>query len=313
MLQMNRFLKLGAVALAVAFVATSSLEAQEREGERREGERRQGQGRGGQPGGGFFGGGFRGPGGGGVDKIGLVGNPQIRTELKISEEQQAFIDELQADHRTKSREIFSGIDFASLRDKPEEERRKVMEERNAKRQKLVKQNEEVLAELLNNEQNKRLNEISLQLRGIRALTDDGVARQLDLSGEQKKKIQDALAASDQERRKMFEELGVGRRPQGGERPEGGRRPQRDFTAMREKMEALRKKSDESVMAVLSSDQKSKFASLKGKTFELNRGTFGRGRGQGGGGQGGEGGRRRGENGGRGGDAGGDRPRRSAAE
>jgi len=302
MLQMNRFRTLGFVVLSFAFVAASIAEAQEREGEGRgDGQRRQGQ-----RGGGFPGGRFGGRGGG-PDKIGLVGVPQIRSELKISEEQQFFIDELMADHREKSRAVFSGIDFTGFRDKPEEERRKVMEEINAKRQKLVKQNEEVLAEFLTNAQNKRLSEITLQLRGTRALADAGVAKQLELSGEQTKKIGTALAAADQERRKMFEELGGGRRPEGGARPEGGGgRPAGggfDFNAMREKMEAARKKTDESVLAVLSSEQKKQFETMKGAAFQLDRGAFGRGRGGEGGGRGGEGGGREG----------GERPRRPAAE
>ncbi len=315
MLQTHRSLTLGVIALSFALVTASVAEAQEEGQGRGDGQRRQSQG---QRGGGFPSGGFGGPGGG-ADKINLVGIQQIRAELKISEEQQFFIDELRAEHREKSREVFSGIDFTGFRDKPEDERRKVMEEINAKRQKIVKQNEEVLAEFLTDTQNKRLSEITLQIRGTRALADAGVAKQLDLSAEQTQKIQAALKAADDERRKIIEGLrggaGRGRRPEGGgERPEGGeRRPPGggfDFNAMREKMEAARKKTDESVLAVLSSEQKKKYEGMKGAAFTLNRGAFGRGRG-------GEGGGRRRE--GEGGDGGGrregegDRPRRPAAE
>jgi hypothetical protein len=321
MLKMNRFLPLGVVALSIAFVTASIAEAQQQEQKqgRGDGQRRQGQGQG-QRGGGFPGGGF---GRGGADRINLVGNPQIRTELKISEEQQFFVDELLADHREKTRGVFSGIDFSGFRDKPEEERRKVREEINAKRRKIVKQNEEVLAEFLTDAQNKRLGEITLQLRGTRAMADAGVAKQLGLSEEQTQKIQAALKAADDERRKMFEGLrggaGGGRRPEGGgERPEGGeRRPPGggggfDFNAMREKMEAARKKTDASVLAILSSEQKKKYEAMKGAAFTLERGAFGRGRGGEGGGRrregdGGEGGGRRN------GEGGGDRPRRPAAE
>lgn len=326
MLRMNRFLKLGALALTVAFVAANIAEAQEERqgqgGQRRQGGQR-GQGRGGFPGGGFG-------GGRGIDKLALVGIPQVKEELKISEEQMFFIEELLADHREKSREVFSGIDFSTFREKSEDERRKMMEDLQAKRAKVVKANEEVLAEFLSNAQNKRIGEISLQLRGTRVLEDEAVAKELELSGEQKKKIKEAFAASDEERNKMMEKLRAsfgGGRPQGGrpegggDRPEGGRpqggggRPQgggADFTAMREKMEALRKKTDDSVLAVLSGEQKKKFDTMKGAKFELDRSAFGRG---------GPGGGRRSEGGGRGGEGrggdggrdGGARPQRPATE
>lgn len=336
MLQMSRFLKVGALALTVAFVASTVAEAQEREGgQRRQGQGGQRSGRGGGPGGGFFGGG-RGPGGG-LDKLTLVSSPQVREELKIGEEQMFFIEELLADHREKSRAVFSGIDFSSFREKSEEERRKMMEDLQAKRSKIVKENEGVLAEFLSKEQNKRIGEIVLQAMGIRALTDEDVAKKLELSGDQKKKIEDALKAGDDERRKMFEEMrgafGGGRpgggRPEGG-RPEGGR-PQggADFTEIREKMEALGKKTNDTALAVLSSEQKQKFESMKGKAFELDRRAMfsrgGQGGGRGQGGRGGEGGGRGGQGGGRGGDGGrrggdggqggdgAERPRRPAAE
>ncbi len=287
MLQMNRFLSLGVVALSIAFVSASVAEAQQR-------------------------GGF---GRGGADKISLVGNSQIRTELKISEEQQFFVDELLADHRAKTREAFSGIDFSSFRDKPEDERRKVMEEINAKRQKIVKQNEEVLVEFLTEAQNKRLSEITLQLRGTRALADADVAKQLDLSESQTEKIRAALKTADDERRKLFE---AGRRRPEGDRPEGGerRRPGGgfDFSAIREKMEAARKKTDESVLAVLSPEQKKKYESLKGAAFTLERRGRERGGEDGGRRREGDGGNRGGDGGGRrDGDGNGDRPRRPAAE
>ena len=322
MLQMNRFLKLGALALTVAFVATTVAEAQEREG----GQRRQGQSgqRGGGGRGGFPGGG-RGPGGG-LDKLTLVSVSQVRQELKISEEQMFFIEELLADHREKSRAVFSGVDFTSFREKPEEERRKMMEDLQAKRAKIVKENEGVLAEFLSNAQNKRIGEIALQLAGIRALTNEDVAKKLELSGEQKKKIEDALQAGDAERRKLFEEMRGGRpeggRPPGGGRPEGGGRGPggADFEAIRDKMEAIGKKANDTALAALSGEQKQKFESMKGEKFELDRramfsrGGRGPGGGRGGndGGRGRDGGGRRGDGGGQGGD-GAERPRRPAAE
>ncbi len=61
--------------------------------------------------------------------------------------------------------------------------------------------------------------------------------------------------------------------------------------MREKMEQMRKESDEKFLALLTADQKAQFEKIKGAAFEMPEGAFGFGGRQGRGGQGGrEGGR-----------------------
>ncbi|NQV28516.1 MAG: hypothetical protein HQ518_29540 [Rhodopirellula sp.] len=317
---MKRILKLSSVGLALAMALTTVTQAQEQEqpqgrngaGRERSAQQGQGQGRprggdqggrgqrGGRfPGGGFPGGGFSGGGrgpGGGIDKLTLIAAKPIQEELKLGEDELFFVSKLTEDFRTDSRELFTGIDFRSL---SEEDRRTKFEELGKKRAELVKVSEKGLAEFLSEAQSKRLDEIALQLMGIRALTNDDVAQKLKLTSDQKKGVEDALKAADEDRQKMFEEL----RTAGG--GAGG------FEGMREKMEEARKKSDEKALAVLSVDQKKQFEELKGKPFEVDRRALfsfgGRGGTQGGGGRpGGAGGRRPG------GDAGG-RPQRPATE
>lgn len=109
-----------------------------------------------------------------------------------------------------------------------------------------------VAELLLPHQVKRLKEISLQrslrFRGVSdALTAADVAAQLKLTDEQKKKLN---AQNEENRTKMGELFRSGNR-------EG----------MREKMESMRKESEEKALAVLSADQKAAFEKLKGKPFE----------------------------------------------
>lgn len=295
MLKMNRFFKCSAIALTFVMAASAVAEAQQRGGGR-----------------GFGGRGFGGPGGpGGPDKVSLLGNPQVQEELKIAAEQKLFLDDIIAEHREKQREIFSGIDFRTFRDKPEAEREKMMADLQAKRDKLNKEAESGLQDFLSEEQIARLDQIVLQLQGVRALADDEVGKKLAITAEQKKKIEAAFTAASEARQKMFEEMrgnrgdgnrdGAGRdggNRDGGDR-QGGRRGGRGgfdpaaFEEIRKKMEEAGKKTEADVLAVLTADQKKKYDALKGKPFELERRGFG---GPGGGRQGG--GRPQGDGGGR---------------
>jgi hypothetical protein len=307
-------MKISSIGLALAMMLSTVAQAQEerqgRDGADRErGQQGQGQGqgqgrqrggdqggrgqRGGQRGGGFSGGG-RGPGGG-IDKLTLASAKPIQEELKLGEDELFFVAQLTEDFRADSRELFAGIDFRSL---SEEDRRAKFGELGKKRAELVKESEKGLTELLTEAQSKRLDEIALQLMGVRALANEDVAKKLKMTSDQKKGVEDASKAADDERRKMFEEM----RAAGGA---GG-----GFEGMREKMEESRKKSDKKMLAVLSDEQKKQFDDMKGKPFEVDpRALFSRG------GRGGD----RGQGGGRGGDRGsrpegeGGRPQRPAAE
>lgn len=324
---MKRLMKLSSVGLALAMMLTTVAQAQEerkgRDGAGQErGQQGEGQGqrqrRGGDQGGRQGGrrgapGGGRGPGfgggGGGLDKMTLVGMKPIQEELKLGEDELFLINKLVEDHREESRGLFSGIDFRSL---SEEDRRTKFDEVNKKRAALSKEAEKGLVEFLAPEQSTRLDEIALQLRGIRALADDGVAKKLKLSDEQQKSVKEAFASADDERRKMFEGLRApaaggarGDAPR-GDAPRGSAGFRERFEGLREKMEESRKKSDAKVLAVLSADQKKQFEDMQGKPFD--RSALGGGRGGQPGGRGGPQGR-----GGEGGRRGGDRGQRPEGE
>lgn len=316
---MKRLMKLSSVGLALAMMLTTVAQAQEerqrdgagrdrgqqgeRQGDRRRGGDQGGRGqrggdqggRGGQRGGGFPGGGGRGPSGG-IDKLTLASDKPIQEELKLGEDELFFVAQLNEDFRADSRELYSGIDWRSL---SEEDRKTKFEEVGKKRAALVKESEKGLAELLTEEQVKRLDEIALQLMGIRALANEDVQKKLKVTSDQKTKIDDTMKAADDDRRKMFEEM----------RASGGGRD--SFEAMRAKFDEARKKSDDKVLAVLTDEQKKKFDEMKGKPLEVDRrALFAGGRGgQPGGGRGGD----RGQGGGRGGDRGGDRGGRPGGE
>lgn len=223
-------------------------------GQGRGGPGRQGFGgfRPGGPGGfrGGFGGGF-----GGLDRRTLLTRfDQVQKELKVTEAQKEQIEKLSEADREQMRELFS-----SLRDLNEEDR----EKRFAELRKRGEEFEKKLLAILKPDQAQRLNEIFVQVRGVRALLDEQVAKELELTQGQKDKIAKAFEPgerpdfsalrdlSDEERRQRFEQ-------------------------MRERMEAERKKSEEQAVAVLNEVQKELWQLMQGEEFELDmRAGFGR--------------------------------------
>ena len=292
----------------VAFVTLlcfSVVEAQEQE--RREGQRqgqRSSQGRS-RRGGGSFGsrGGFS------LNKLRLLGVKQVQEEIKLDDEQKELIGESLKEHGEKTRKLREGIDWRSL---GEEERREKYTELVAKTKKLDSETEDVVLLLLDDVQSKRLTEVTVQSNGIGALNLDFVKKDLKISEDLQKKIQEASTAARTERfntmRKLFEEA---QQEAGGDRDKA-----RDI--VRKKMEEQRKESDKKVLALLSDSQRKQFEEMKGEKFQLDMralfSSFSRGGNRSGGQSGGRSGgnnRRPGGGEGRrpGGEDGGNRPRR----
>ena len=312
------------LALATPSFATAQTAQDEKGGQPpQQGGRgdRQGGARGGF--GGFGGFGTRGPGGGGMtmrfDRAMLLGIDQVRTELKIEESQAAVIDSALDAYR-EERNNAPRPDRDAFQTMSEEERTKVFADMQKQREELSKKTDEVLNALLEPAQTSRLDQISLQMRlnsGLaQALKSDDLKGKLKITEDQVAKLDEAEASAQEEMRKMMEEMRgafQGGRPGGQGAPDAPAAPN-GFEAMREKMEAARKKTSESAMAVLTDSQKTQLEEMKGAAFEIDmrammggRGGFGGPGGGGPGGPGGPGGRGQGGPGGQGGRTRGGRP------
>ncbi len=283
----TRFLRQAAFCSLMTLLVTSVLQAQPPGGggqPPQEGGRQRGGGRGGFGGGfgGFGGGGF---GGGGfrVDKAMLLGNDKVRAELKIEEAQAATIDAALEAFR-EEQGSFPRRDQNAQQDQTEEERTAAREEARKKREELSQKTDEVLNALLESPQSKRLDEISFQVRmnmsALATLKADEIKEKLTITEEQVAKLTEAEEAAAAEMQKTMDEL----RAAGGGGGGG-------FEGMREKMEAARKKTSETAMALLTDAQKASIEEMKGAAFELDMMSLMGGRGGPGGGRGGPGGRR----------------------
>jgi Spy/CpxP family protein refolding chaperone len=225
-------------------------------------------------------------GGGGFDTLSksvLLRAEQVQTELGLSDDQKSKINTIVDESRQQSRELFTGGNF---RDLTEEQRRARFTELREKGQKIAEETNQKLGAVLSEAQSKRIDEITLQAQGARALTTDDVAKKLALTDEQTQKIRDVLQAESETRRELFSA--------GGGRDLSREEREKAFAETRTKMEELRKETEKAVQDVLTDSQKQQLAEMKGKEFNLDRSALfqGFGRGFGGGRPGGDGERRR---------------------
>ncbi len=217
-----------------------------------------GQGRGG------FGGG-RGGFGGGDMTFNLLRSEEVRTELAVSEEQQAQITALQEEMQA-SQPDFRAI-FAELgEDATEEERNTAMAEMRDKATAHQAEARAKLAEILAADQLDRLRQIRLQVAGLAALRDAEVIEALGITEEQQAQIAQLLQEQNTARR----ELG--------------------FQASEEDRAAFNAEWNGRIESTLTAEQRDEWTVLLGDTFEFDRSQLFGGRGQGGfGGPGGQGG------------------------
>lgn len=236
-----------------------------------------------QPGGGRRGGGFGGGFRGNVFTV--VGNEAAQKELGLSSDDVAKVKEVTDAYNAANREGMSGIQFGP--NMSAEDREKMASVGRENSEKFMPK----LKATMTADQFTRLQQLNWQNQGTGALSDPEMVKALALTKDQQDKIKSISDDSTAKVRELFANAGGG----------GG-----GFGANREKMDEINKDRDAKVNAVLTKDQTDKFASLKGKEFDVEqlRG-FGRG---GRGGQGGAGGNNNNNNGG-GGGTGGARPKR----
>lgn len=228
----------------------------------------------------------------------LLRNEKVQGEVKITDEEKSALEKAGEKVREMTAPAGGGRGFQNFRDMSEDERKKVMDEMQARMKKANEAAREELEGILPPEKLSRLLGIYIQNSQLaQVLTNPMVTEELELTDEQKEKVTKTGTELAEEMQSTMSEL-------------FGGGPGTDRSAIQTKMEEFRKKGDEKYLSILTDDQKKKLEELKGAEFklspeELGRGMFG-GRG-GAGGPGGPGGR--GGRGGEGGGEGGGRPGR----
>ncbi|TWT82102.1 hypothetical protein CA13_35630 [Planctomycetes bacterium CA13] len=240
-----------------------------------------GGGRGGRPGGGFGGGGFGGRGGGpgagpggGNQIIGLLMIEKVREEVSLDDDQAAALKKVREDSQSERPDF----DF---RNASEEERSKFFEKMQKERAEQASKVQSQIEQVLLPDQMDRLKEISLQVRGVMALSDPDVQSELGITSEQKEKLESVRNSAQEGMRDKMRDM--------RDLFQSG-----DSEKIQEAVAKVRKEIDGKVMDVLTGEQKSKFEKMKGEPFEMPedfRGGGFMGRRSGGGGPGADGGGR----------------------
>jgi Spy/CpxP family protein refolding chaperone len=163
---------------------------------------------GGPPPGGFGGpGGPGGFGGGGI--LGLAMRDEVQQELQLVDEQRDKVRDLVDGARDKMRDQFRGM-FENMRDLSDEERQARFGELRAKMEEMNADMEKDLASVLLPHQMERLKQIDLQTkmryRGAGALTGGDVAKALNLTDEQREKLEKRAAEVQEELQGKIREL-----------------------------------------------------------------------------------------------------------
>ena len=211
-----------------------------------------GGGRGGRGGGGMF-------GRGGIFMT--VNNDAVQKELGLSSDNSTKVKELVDEFNSSTRDAMREAGGGNFQELSAEERNKLFEKMNEATKSNTDKYLPKLKDLLTADQFTRLQQINWQNMGTGAYSDSDVAKSLSITAEQQDKIKSISTEYAAKQRELF--------ANGGARGEEAR----------EKMQEINKERDKKINDILTKDQLDKFASMKGKDFDVEqlRG-FGRGRG-----------------------------------
>jgi Spy/CpxP family protein refolding chaperone len=158
--------------------------------------------------------GFGGPGGpggffGGGGLVGLVARDEVQQELQLVDEQKDKVRSITDGVRTKLREQLRDV-FTQMRDLSDEERRAKIGEIRTKIEAVNADTEKELEKVLLPHQMERLKQIDLQTkiqyRGASALTSGDVAKALNLTDDQREKLEKRAAEVQEELQTKIKQL-----------------------------------------------------------------------------------------------------------
>lgn len=213
------------------------------------------------------GGGGRGMGGMQPVAVLLLSNADLQKELKITDDQKKALkpamDKVE-EQAKKMREMFAGGGGGGDR----EAMQKVMEE-------MRKANDEVKATVekaLTADQVKRVKQIDVQAMGMRAFTNEDVAKALKITDDQKEKLKGVAEEYGKESADLRQEYGIrGFGGGGGGGGGGGTPPSPEKMAeYQKKNKALTDETMEKVMKAMTDDQKKAWKEMTGEPFDTSK-------------------------------------------
>ncbi len=185
---------------------------------------------------------MRGGGFGGQADVGsLIRNKSVQEEIKLTSEQKEKLEPKIKEMAEKQKELFS--EFKGKFDK------ETGEKMQAKMKELSAPFVKFVDETLTSEQKTRIKQIRVQRLGMRAFTDEEIAKSLKLTEEQTTKIKAIAEENGKEARELRKEF------------------KDNFAEAQKKMAALTKEGLDKAVAVLDKSQQAEFEKMTGKPFE----------------------------------------------
>jgi len=179
---------------------------------------------------------------GGFGGLQLLQIKKVQEELKMTQPQIDKLEAKQQEVRQAMQDLFQG---GGLQNATPEERQKLM----AKGQEIQTK---AVNDILDTKQQKRFHQLELQRAGANAIAQPDVAKELNLTDDQKAKIREIQTAQQEKMREIFQGAG-----QGGDRQ-----------AMMQQMQALQKAAGEKITALLTDTQKTQWKAMQGEPFEF---------------------------------------------
>lgn len=178
----------------------------------------------------------------------LLGLAEIKKELEVSVEQDRALREL-AQQTLEAKSAHERYNFREMSDQQRSEAfDRILQEQSAR----VREMKQKLQEVLQPDQIKRFEQISLQLRGVLALADPAVQESLEITDEQIRDltaVRDRVHAKMRDRARQFFQLA-------------------DREAMHKAFAEMREEVEQQVYDVLTAEQRSRLEEMKGEPFEL---------------------------------------------
>lgn len=189
------------------------------------------------------------------DLVALLASPEVRTALKVTDDEAAFLKLLGEENQEKSRKFFESLNGLSREDRTE----KIRDWSSKRAPEVDKQ----LTEIIGADRLKRLKQIRLQIAGTRSFSSPDVQKELGITSDQRTKIDAVRNSGREEFTSLF-------------------RSNDDPDARQKAMEEFRKQQSEKVLAVLTDQQRQKWKEMQGEPidFKLAPPQFAGGRGNG---------------------------------
>jgi RNA polymerase sigma factor (sigma-70 family) len=199
--------------------------------------------------------------GGGSNKLATLSQKAVQRELKLSPKQLAKVRELRTKQQQALRRMVPQDPLAAFRDPAAAA--KGLQEAPEKMKQLMKETDAAIDEVLSAKQGKRLREIVLQQHRGHALEDPDVAKALQLTQEQRQRLQEI----ETEGMKAMQQVGfeaMGNLARAGVNPAAA---QRISEKAAKQLKEIWDDTGDKLLEVLTTDQKAEWQKMTGKPFK----------------------------------------------